>query len=133
VNPSIEESKPTAFGWWAGQRVRYNLIMLAAAPVSFIGLLIVWWLFEARLPCLEVTGFSLVFGGILFLLSLGVANLCYFLGPISECIVRPNDAMRFRRVVFALGTGFSLLLIFFPVLGNLVAAVVGPAPGGHCN
>lgn len=113
--------------------MRYNLIMLAAAPASFVGLLVVWWLFKVRLPCLEVTGFSLVFGGVLFLLSLGLANLCYFLGPLSECILRPQNALRFRRAVFALGTGFSLLLIFLPVLANLVAAVIGPAPGGHCN
>jgi len=45
----------------------------------------------------------------------------------------PKNVLVFRRAVFALGTAFSLLLIFLPVVGNLVAAAFGPGIGGQCE
>src|SRR5271166_5730750 len=81
MNESTQEVQSTASIWWSAQRWRYNRILLCAAPLSLLALLMVWWLFEARLPCLQVTGFSLFAGAILFAIGLVVANLCYFLGP----------------------------------------------------
>jgi len=133
MNLPATELNGSALSWWAAHRLRYNVILLIAAPLSLASLLVVWWLFESRLPCLEITGFSLMFGGVLFLVGLGLANLCYFLGPISERLLHPKNLAVFRRRVFAVGTGFSLVLIFFPVIGNLVAAIFGPTAGGHCG
>ncbi|GLT23452.1 hypothetical protein GCM10007933_29180 [Zoogloea oryzae] len=133
MNPTVTELNGSAPSWWAAHRLRYNIILLVAAPVSLAALLVVWWSFESRLPCLEITGFSLIFGGVLFLVGLGLANLCYFLGPISERVLRPKSLAVFRRRIFALGTGFSLILIFLPVIGNLIAAALGPTVGGHCG
>jgi hypothetical protein len=123
----------TASSWWATRRLRYNVLLLVAAPVSGTCLLAVWWLFEARLPCLEVTLFSLMFGGLLFGVGLALANLCYYLGPLSEKLLRPANVRAFRRVAFCLGVAFSLLLVFSPVIGNLVAAAIGPPAGGQCS
>jgi hypothetical protein len=68
--------------WWSMQRRRYTLIV--ATPISAVFLLVIWGLFEERLPCLEITGFSILFGSILFLPGLAFANISYFLGPLSE-------------------------------------------------
>jgi TctA family transporter len=127
------EKGVSTFAWWQSQRFRYNLILLVAAPVSVVCLFLVWLLFESRLPCLEITGFSLMFGAFLFVIGLGVANLCYFLGPVSERIFRPRSPATFRVWLFALGTLFSVLLIFLPVIGNLIAAVVGPSVINQCG
>jgi hypothetical protein len=98
-----------------------------------MSLLAVWWLFEARLPCLEITFPSLLLGGILFLVGLGLANLFYFLGPISERLLRPKNFGVYRRIVFALGATFSVLLIFLPAIGNLIAAALGSVSGEICE
>jgi hypothetical protein len=111
--------------WWSGRRRRYNILLIVAAPISAAALLAVWALFEERLPCLEITGFSLVLGALLFVLALGMANACYFLGPLSERVIRPRNVMAFRRWSYGLGVAFSLLLIFLPVLTNLIAASLG--------
>ena len=128
-----QEQAALTHAWWQSQRFRYNLILLAAAPASVLFLFLVWWLFESRLPCLEITRFSLMFGAALFVIGLAVANVCYFLGPISERIFRPRNPATFRVCLFSLGTMFSLLLIFLPVIGNLVAAVVGPSVINQCG
>jgi hypothetical protein len=122
-----------AFSWWSIQRLRFNLLLLAAAPVSAVSLFVVWWLFDSRLPCLEITGFSLLAGCVLFFVGLALANLCYFLAPLSEKLLRPLNVYAFRRIVFGVGVGFSLLLVFAPVIGNLVAAALGPSVSGQCH
>jgi hypothetical protein len=114
--------------WWSAQRRSYNIALVVAAPISGLLLLMVWVLFEDRLPCLEITAFSLLFGGILFLFGLGIANIFYFLGPLSERVVGPRNTTVFRRWVYGIGLAFSLLLIFSPPLVNLLAAILGPLP-----
>ena len=127
------ETGISAITWWSTQRPRYNKILIIAAPTSFASLLLIWWIFEPRLPCFEITGLSIVLGGILFLIGLGLANLCYFLGPLFESIMNPKNVHIFRQTVFYIGTGFSILLIFFPVIGNLIAAFIGPTVDVQCK
>jgi len=43
---------------------------------------------------------------------IAVANVCYFLGPLSERFVRPADPERYRRICYRLGFWFSVLLPF---------------------
>ncbi len=83
--------------WWSAQRRWYNITLIIAAIISAVFLLTVWGLFEERLPCLEITSFSILFGGILFLLGLGAANIFYFLGPLSERLACPRNTIVFRR------------------------------------
>ena len=125
MNIAATELGSSAAEWWAARRWRYNAVLLGGAIASFLCLLAVAWLFSARLPCLEITAFSVAFGGMAFLVGLGLANLCYCLGPMSERWLHPKNALAFRHVAFALGTAFSLLLIFVPVIGNLAAAAFG--------
>jgi hypothetical protein len=109
--------------WWSAHRRQYNIALLISAPVSAAFLFAVWVVFEDRLPCLEITGLSIEFGIILFAIGLGLANICYFLGPLSERLIRPFNAIAFRRWVYGAGLIFSLLLIFWPPIANLGAAI----------
>src|SRR5204863_7876642 len=93
-----------------------------------VAALTVCGLFEDRLPCLEITGFSILAGFPLFLIGLALANICYLLGPLSERLVRPRNLTAFRSWVFRAGLGFSLLLAFSPAILNLIAALLGPLP-----
>ena len=111
--------------WWSARRGQYNVTLIIAALISAGLLLMIWWLFEARLPCLDITGVSVVIGAILFLPGLGLANVFYLLGPLSERTIRPHDAPTFRRRVYGIGIAFSLLLIFSPSVINLVSAFSG--------
>ena len=86
--------------WWSARRKRYNVAMIIAAPLSLVATLTVWWVFEDRLPCLEITGFSILAGFPLFLIGLALANICYLLGPLSERIVRPRNVTSFRAWVY---------------------------------
>jgi len=119
--------------WWASRRLRYNLMLLCAAPISLVCLWVVWWLFEDRLPCQQVTGFSLMFGAILFAAGLVAANICFYLGPLIERLVSAQFVSLYRRSAFAMGAGFSLLLIFIPAIGNLTVAIVGYGVPGTCQ
>lgn len=112
--------------WWSVRRRRYNIALFIAAPISVVSLMLVWGLFEDRLPCLEINGVAVVFGAILFLVGVGLANVCYFLGPLSERLVRPRNAVAFRRWIYGIGVAFSLLLIFSPTVLNLLLALFGP-------
>jgi hypothetical protein len=112
--------------WWSTRRRRYNITLFIAAPISAVILIAVWGLFEERLPCLEITGVAVVFGAMLFLVGVGFANICYFLGPLSERLIRPRSALAFRHWAYGVGVAFSLLLIFLPPILNLLLALFGP-------
>ena len=112
--------------WWSAGRRRYNITLFIAAPISAVMLINVWWLFEERLPCLEITGLVIIFWAMLFLVGVGFANICYFLGPLSERLIRPRNALAFRRRTYGAGVAFSLLLIFSPPILNFLLAFFGP-------
>jgi hypothetical protein len=119
--------------WWANQRLRFNLILLAAAPASLACLLAVAVAFESRLSCLEITLFTVFFGAIFFGLGLAAANVFYCLGLFVEWLVRPRRAMVLRKRLFAAGTLFSVVLIFSPVLVILTVAFTGAASSTSCR
>jgi hypothetical protein len=111
--------------WWSARRRRYNITLFIAAPISFVFLMTVWGLFEERLPCLEITGVVIIFGAMLFLVGVGLANICYFLGSLGERLIRPRNVFAFRRWAYGVGVAFSLLLIFSPPILNLFVALLG--------
>jgi hypothetical protein len=102
--------------WWARRRLRYNIGLLVAGPLGF-GLYAV-----AISRCInlhapgdwETTVLSTVFQGFGYLVMVGVANLCYYLGPWSERVVHPANVLKYRKIVFRLGFCFSFLLPFTP-------------------
>ena len=65
------------------------------------------------------------------LVMIGVANVFYFLGPISERIVRPHDPERYRRICFRLGFWFSVLLPFSIAALLVVLVLFHPSCSRH--
>jgi hypothetical protein len=102
--------------WWARRRLRYNIGLLVAGALGF-GLYAV-----AISRCInlhapgdwEITILTTVFQGFAYLVMIGVANLCYYLGPLSERLARPTNVASYRKTAFRLGFWFSVLLPFTP-------------------
>jgi hypothetical protein len=64
------------------------------------------------MPEAEITLFTTAFQGMGYLFMMAVANFCYFVGPLSESLVKPTNVDLYRRVTFQLGLWFSVLLPF---------------------
>lgn len=98
--------------WWGARRLRYNVALVIAGILAFIAYVAVGITLLPRDAEFEVTIFTTLFQGIGYLFMIGVANVFYFLGPVSERVVRPRDPERYRRICFRLGFWFSVLLPF---------------------
>lgn len=103
-----------ASSWWGRHRFGYNVGLIVAGVLAFVCYVIALdrRISDGSLPDAEFTIFTIAFQATGYLLMMGVANLCYFAGPLAENIFWFNDLERYRRVAFALGFWFSVLLPF---------------------
>ncbi len=107
-----------AWTWWQARRLRYNLALAAAGWAAYGLNAALFYGFHHPIwrnwqGALSMT----LFLGIMFLLVMGAANVCYLLGPVTESLVRPADIDRFRRTTFAAGSWGSVALPFvFPAV-----------------
>lgn len=113
-NENIIESKL----WWGAKRKLYNIGLVVAGIVAFICYVIA---FQTKIDKLgseaEITIFTILFQGIGYLIMMGIANICYNLGSITERIFQPEDTNSFRENLFKIGFWFSVALPFsIPVL-----------------
>jgi hypothetical protein len=115
--------------WWAMRRLRYNIGLLVAGPLGFgLYALAISRCIELRAPGdWEITILTTLFQGFAYLVMIGVANLCYYLGPWSERVVHPTNIASYRRITFRLGFWFSVLLPFVP---SAVLLVICPLHAG---
>jgi hypothetical protein len=110
------------FAWWNARRVHYNLALVVAGIFAFVVYVTVGVTLLPRNAEFEVTIFTTLSQGVGYLVMIGVVNVLYFLGPLSERVVRPRDPERYRRICFRLGFWFSVLLPFsIPALLVLLA------------
>jgi hypothetical protein len=113
---ATEFSSRATDAWWARHRLRYNIGLLIAGPLGFV----LYAVAVDRCIALhapgdwEITIFTTAFHGFAYLIMMGVANLCYYLGPWSERFIHPADVIRYRKTTFQLGFWFSVLLPFAP-------------------
>ena len=108
----MSDTATSPFAWWNARRLRYNVALVVAGILAFIAYVTVG---STMLPSdadFEITIFTTLFQGIGYLFMIGLANVFYFLGPLSERVVRPRDPDRYRRICFRLGFWFSVLLPF---------------------
>ena len=101
--------------WWEGRRLHYNIGLFLAGILAFVCYVVVCFTLLPRVldaSEIEFSGFTALFQGVCYLLLMGLANVCYFLGPLSEWIFRPRDVQRYRRLRYRIGFWFSVLLPF---------------------
>jgi hypothetical protein len=108
----MAETITSPVDWWAARRLRYNIGLIISGILAFIAYIAVGSMTPARNPDFEVTPFTMFFQGVGYLFMIGIANICYYLGPVSERIIRPSDPQRYRVICFRLGFWFSVLLPF---------------------
>jgi hypothetical protein len=76
--------------WWGRRRLRYNIGLLIAGPLAFAVQIAVvsWGVSSGAIPSKShpAMGNTILIDGIGYLLTIGVANGCYFLGRLSEGI-----------------------------------------------
>jgi hypothetical protein len=125
------ENATSPSAWWSARRLRYNLGLVVAGILAFIAYVVVGSTMLQSDADFEVTIFTTLFQGVGYLFMIGVANVCYYLGPISERIVRPRDSDRYRRICFRLGFWFSVLLPFS--IPALLATLAVFAPSSFRN
>lgn len=114
------------FAWWEARRRRYNVGLVVAGLFAFLAYATIGATLVPEEADFEISLFTVAFWGIVYLLLIAVANVCYFLGPVSEWCVRPSDPARYRRVCYALGFGFSVLLPFSMPVMLAITALVHP-------
>jgi hypothetical protein len=105
-------SEPSAAEWWASRRGRYNRGLALAGIGAFLCYALVLATRCANDPAVELTLFTTLFQGLGYLCAMGLANLCYNLGPWSEAVLRPTDVGRYRERAYALGFWGSVALPF---------------------
>jgi hypothetical protein len=109
--------------WWGARRLGYNLALALAGFVAFIAYVALAWGFEERFNQLEITLFTIIFQAFGYLVFMTIANVFYFLGPLSEGVLKPSDPYSYRTSTYKLGLCFSVALPFlFP--GFLVYDIV---------
>lgn len=100
---------PSTFSWWEARRIRYNIGLIIAGITAFICYVGA----EAVLDTgAEITVVWVIFDAFGYLFMMLIANICYFLGPVAEKLLRPKDVDRFRKVAYGLGFWFSCALPF---------------------
>lgn len=98
-----------ARAWWGDRRLRYNIwLAVSVAAAGLVYLIIDYTLHGMRVPTM-IEAFAQI---VVCLVFMACANVCYLVGPLSECLVRPADVARYRRVAFGLGLWFSCALPF---------------------
>jgi hypothetical protein len=98
--------------WWHKRRFQYNVSLICAGILAFISYATVIFKNGDIIPDTEITVFTTLFQGIGYLIMMGVANICFYAGPISERLIKPKDVQRFRIITYRFGYWFSVLLPF---------------------
>ena len=128
------------FRWWERRRLLYNVGLIVAGGLAFAAYVAVLIRFQDIIDgpnpaqADEFSGFVLFFQGIGYLFMMFVANICFFLGPLSEWWFRPRNVDAYRKITFRLGfwcsvalpfgipTLLLLLAVFYPTYWQRIAA-----------
>jgi hypothetical protein len=102
----------SAFEWWSKRRFHYNIGLVIAGVIAFVAYATIVFSFEERIPDAEITFFSTMFQAVGYLIAMGIANIFYFLGPLSERILKPKNVTTYRKLTYNIGFWFSVLLPF---------------------
>ena len=124
MDPLARAENSDANAWWEKRRKLYNIALVLAGFGAFAAYAAVLDHFSCSGPdCrgsvedTEITLFTIMFQALGYLVAMGVANVLFGLGALSEQLFRPKNRRRWRRACFVLGVCFSVALPFLvPVL-----------------
>jgi hypothetical protein len=123
---TVTDTTTSSRAWWSARRLRYNVALVVVGCLAFISYAAVGSPLLSNETEFEITVFTTLVQGVGYLFMMGLANIFYFLGPLSERFVRPSDPERYRRICFRLGFWFSVLLPFTIPSYLAISAVVHP-------
>jgi len=115
TNTTWNKERELSIEWWSKMRLKYNLGLIFSGILAFILYAIVVELVvfkSSKNGEVEITLFTTIFQGIGYLIMIGIANLFYNLGAISERLVKPKNTTEYRNRIFDLGFWFSFCLPF---------------------
>jgi hypothetical protein len=122
MTPAPAEGRLPVFGhpWWEARRLRYNMAVAITGLLAEALYIAVTVVFAERIDVdeFEVTAFTVLLQGFAYGFAMLLANLCYFLGPLSELAIAPADRLGFRVRAYKAGLVLSVLL---PMLLPLLA------------
>jgi hypothetical protein len=98
--------------WWQSKRLDYNIWLIIAGILSFLIYGSLVWSFPEAVPEAEITAFTVIFQGVGYLIAMGIANLCFYAGQISEDLFKPKNLEQYRQITYQLGKWFSFILPF---------------------
>jgi hypothetical protein len=96
--------------WWRKKRLNYNVGLILSGILAFILYVIVVEFVVMKSEKNwegELTIFSIIFQGIGYLIMIGIANLFYYLGSLSELIIEPENPEKYRNLTYGIGYWFS--------------------------
>jgi hypothetical protein len=118
------EAAPSAWSWWEGRRLTYNLALFITGWVGFglqAAALTLWSTVPTDLAYLAL------WQGLIYVFYMAAANVLYLLGAVVEAILKPRPVDAYRRHAWIMGTGLAVVL---PVV---VATVVSIGIGWPAN
>ncbi len=112
--------------WWRKKRLNYNVGLLISGILAFILYIIVVEFIAMKSEKNwegELTIFTIFFQGIGYLIMIGIANLFYYLGPVSESIIKPKNSEKYRNLTYKIGYWFSFGIPFLIPLSLFIEFV----------
>jgi hypothetical protein len=99
--------------WWRKMRIKYNIGLIISGIIAFIiYAFIVEKLVKPNHPEAEMNLIFIIIQAFFYLICMLLANIFYFLGPLTEKLIKPKNINVFRTITFGLGFWFSFALPF---------------------
>ena len=103
----------TSKDWWKHKRSQYNKGLIISGFIAYITFFIIEGYKNFNL-------FGLITQGILACIFIFIANLFYFLGNFADSVFNKLNSLKFRKRLFNLGFGFSILIPFLIPILNII-------------
>jgi hypothetical protein len=108
------------WAWWQERRLGYNTALAAAGIAAYLLAVGLHYAFGDPVWAVwqDALGLTL-FLGTAYLVVIGIANICYLIGPFGEAWLKPADVAGFRRTAYRMGLWGSVALPFIWTLFQL--------------
>jgi hypothetical protein len=110
----------SASEWWGLRRARFNIGLFIAGLLAF-------GVYAIRaFADVGISVFTTIYLIVSFLLAIGIANILYFMGPISERLLKPENVATYRKITYNFCFWLFVLILFIsPLLVGYVVVLGG--------